>query len=184
MNSFDKFLLFISNNITRFIIMFGIILLILLIFNAVSLSNHCNQISAILNWKNTTSTINRKTHEVSDELKEEKVTPDTIREFQTNFLKSCSLHEVYAQLIPLFPLFGILGTVSGLMSQLVSRDVNALFNALEGALGSTVCGLIAAIILKAVDSIWSARKINETEIILDDYDKKLSNAVMLGNISE
>ena len=77
-----------------------------------------------------------------------------------------------------------MGTVAGIITQLSTKDLDKVFGSLHLALGSTFFGLIVAIILKIFDSLFSARIINETEIILDDYDKKVNNAVMLGNISE
>ena len=166
------------------IIISGLVLIVFMIGNYLSLLNHYKQINSVMNWKNTRTVINKKTKEVEDQSDSEKVTPDTIRELQTEFNKTVSWHEAFSQLIPVFPLFGILGTVAGLITQLSSKNLDTIFGSLKFALGSTFFGLIVAIILKILDSLCSARIINETEIILDDYDKKVNNAVMLGNISE
>ena len=183
MNSLTEFL---SASIIPVIGVLGLILLGLLIWNAFSLTSQYRQINAVMNWKNTTSVLSRTTFEMEDRTNGEKVTPDTIRELQTRFNSLCSFHEVIAQLIPLFPLMGILGTVSGMIGELNSTagDMTAMLGSLQGALNSTYWGLVFAIVLKFVDSVWPSRKISETEIILEDYDKKLNNAVMLGNIAE
>ena len=77
---------------------------------------------------------------------------------------------------------GILGTVSGLIMQLKGQDLDMLFNSLDTALSSTFWGLIAAIALKVI-STASAKLIEDTENILDDYDKKFENSLKLGNIT-
>ncbi len=167
------------------IIILGIILLILLVANHVSLINHNKQIKAIMNWKNRTSTINKKTMEVVESGQELRATPDDIREFETAFNNSCSWHEAFSQLIPLFPLFGILGTVAGLILKLSpDAGASALYDSMNLALGSTFTGLVFAIILKLYDALGPSRTINETEIIFGDYDKKVNTAVMFDNITE
>ncbi|MBR5375861.1 MAG: MotA/TolQ/ExbB proton channel family protein [Lachnospiraceae bacterium] len=185
MNS-DSGVSILSAGIIPLIVVLGLIIAVLLVWNGLSLTAHYKEINAVMNWKNTTSVLNRSTLEMEDQSKEETVTPDTIRQLQTRFNHSCSFHEVLSQLIPLFPLLGILGTVSGLIGQLNNTgvDTSVLLDSLKTALNSTYWGLIFAIVLKFLDSVWPSRKISETDIILEDYEKKLNNAVMLGNISE
>ena len=175
---------FFSGKMTFLIVVAGIALSALLVGNLVKLRFHYSQIKAIMAWKNKRTVLNKSTGEIEDQENLEKVTPDTIRELQTEFNKTCSWHEAFAQLIPLFPLFGIIGTVSGLILQLQAKDIDQLFQSLDSALGTTFWGLVFAIILKFIDALGPARTINETEIILDDYDKKLNNAIKLGNIEE
>ena len=175
---------FLSKHMNGMIVILGFMILFFMIMNSFRLWSHYKNIKSVLNWKNTRSVINKNTREVEDQSESEKVTPDTIRELQTEFNKECSFHEVLAQLIPIFPLFGILGTVAGIILQLRSQDIDSVFSSLDLALGSTFWGLVAAIILKAIDAVFSSRFINDTEIILDDYDKKFNNAIKLGNISE
>lgn len=181
MNSIYSFL---AGKMTAVIMILGVILLALLIGNLVQLRMHYRQIKSTMSWKNKKTVFNKSTGEVEDKSDAENVTPDTIRELQTDFNKTCSWHEAFAQLIPLFPLFGILGTVSGLILQLQSGDTSEMLKSLDIALGTTFWGLVFAIALKFIDAVGPARTINATEIILDDYDKKLNNAIKLGNIEE
>lgn len=181
MNSIYSFL---AGKMNVVIMILGVVLLALLVGNLVQLRMHYRQIKSTMSWKNKKSVFNKSTGEVEDKSDAENVTPDTIRELQTDFNKTCSWHEAFSQLIPLFPLFGILGTVSGLILQLQASDVDQMFKSLDTALGTTFWGLVFAIILKFIDAVGPARTINATEIILDDYDKKLNNAIKLGNIEE
>ncbi len=180
----DSIYSFLSGCMNFIIVVMGLALIFFIVGNWMALNNHYKQIKNVMNWKNTKTVFNKKTHEVEDLSAEEKVTPDTIRELQTAFNRTCSWHEAFAQLIPIFPLLGILGTVAGIILQLSSQDLNQVFNSLHLALGSTFWGLIVSIILKIIDALLSVRIINETEIILDDYEKKVDNAIRLGNISE
>ncbi len=173
-----------SKNMNGIIVILGLALMLALIWNSLTLKGYQNQLDAILNMNITTSKLSIKTQEMVDLTEQEHAKPDTIRMFQKDFNKACSLHEMFSQLIPLFPLFGILGTVSGLILQLVSNDINEVFSSLNVALGSTFWGIVFAIILKIIDSVFPARRINDTQIELENYDKKLSTAVMLGNITE
>ena len=175
---------FLSEYMNAIIVILGIVLFIFLVYNSMNLKGYQKQLQSILNWNSTTITLNMTTKEVEERTERERANPDTIREFQTNFSKACSMHDVFAQMIPLFPLFGILGTVSGLIGQLSAGDIDAVFSSLNVALGSTFWGLVFAIVLKFYDSVSPARRINDTQILLEDYDKKLNTAVMLGNISE
>ncbi len=167
------------------IVILGAILGVLLLGNLISIKGHYDQINSILNWKNRKSSLSKTTHEVVESSEEAKATPDDIRELETAFNKACSWHEAFSQLIPLFPLFGILGTVAGLILRLnADEGTNAMFASLNLALKSTFVGLVFAIGLKFFDTIGPAKKINETEIILEDYNKKINNAVMLDNIAD
>ena len=179
MNSIYSFL---AGKMNVIIVIFGVLLFALLVGNLVQLRWHYKQIVLTMSWKNTKTVINKNTGEVEEKSDSENITPDNIRVLQTAFNKTCSWHESFSQLIPLFPLFGILGTVSGLILQLQASDVNQMFESLDTALGTTFWGLVFAIILKFIDALGPARTINETEIVLDDYDKKFNNAIKLGNI--
>ena len=82
-------------------------------------------------------------------------------------------YDIISILIPLFPLFGILGTVSGLIAEIASNGSSeAIISSLNVALTSTLMGLIAAIILKLIESLGSQNEISQIENQLEDYSLK------------
>jgi len=174
--------MFIGNNMNATIIVVGLITLGFLVKNYIGLCNQNQFIKEAVNRKNTTSVMNKETKEIKDVETKEAVTPDTVRIYVTEFNKVVSKFNVLAQIIPIFPLLGIFGTVAGLISQLQAQDLDAMFASLDIALGSTFWGLLVAIILKVFVAFFSARTIEETEIMIEDYDKKFDNATKMGNV--
>ena len=179
---------FMSKNINVFIVILGIILGILLIGNYMFLVGHQSQVEAALNLTNEVTLYNTKTSEFQSKTTKERVTPDTVRGLEKKFNEITLRHAVYVQLIPLFPLFGILGTVAGLIFQINAisnpSQFEGLISSLNLSLYSTFWGLVFAIILKAIDALLPSRTINSIELLFEDYDKKLSNSIMLGNITD
>ncbi|MCR5788285.1 MAG: MotA/TolQ/ExbB proton channel family protein [Lachnospiraceae bacterium] len=163
---------------------FGIVMLVLLTANAAGLTSHKRRITDAMEGRRIRSTIKRGTLEVEDDELPDTVTPDTIRFYETDFNRDYSKYNVYAQLIPIFPLLGILGTVWGLVRQLVSGDIELMLASLNIALWSTLFGLIWAILLKFLAVICNARLVSDVEILLSDYEKKLTNAVRFNNIKD
>lgn len=160
----------------------GIAVLFFLIKNYIKLYTKKSFIHDAMNRKNKESYLNAATGEVEEREVKETVTPDTVRDYEKSFNEVVSGYNACTQFIPLFPLLGILGTVSGLVLQLKGQNIDEMFSSLDVALSSTYWGLIVTIILKVFATV-SAKLIEDTEIVLDDYDKKLDNSVKLGNIT-
>lgn len=173
---------FLSRFMVHIIILGGVVVLFFLIKNYIKLYNKKSFIHDAMNRKNKESYLNTATGEVEEREVSEAVTPDTIRDYEKSFNEVVSGYNACTQFIPLFPLLGILGTVSGLVLQLKANNIEDMFSSLDVALTSTFWGLIATIILKIFATV-SAKLIEDTEIVLDDYDKKLDNSVKLGNIT-
>lgn len=173
-----------ANIMVYFIIIAGIVIGVLLFLNYTHLSAHYGQINAALNWNKNKTMLNRKTKELENMVEAENVTPETIIRLETEFNEICSRHEMLSQLIPLFPLLGILGTVMGLMGQLTAGDISTMFRSLGGALNTTFVGLVCAIALKLIDTLLPGKVIYDTEVKLDNYQKLLTNSIQMNNISE
>lgn len=95
-----------------------------------------------------------------------------------DFNKAGSSYISYTQLIPVFPLLGLFGTICGLLpglSQMTTNDMTGLYGSLSVALVSTFFGLIASIILKLYIALKSSRIINDIECQLVEIDRKYEN---------
>ena len=167
------------------IIIFGVIIAIFLLANGLSLSSQKNKIAEALDRKNKIYKLNGELKEMEEKNDDNSsITPDTIRKYETDFNKKCSRHSVLIQFIPIFPLLGILGTVGGLMLEIQSSDIAGMMASLDTALGTTLLGLIFAIVLKFIEAVFPSRIIYDVEVMLDDFDKKLSMAEMFQNFKE
>ena len=170
---------FIAQYATQGIIVLGILIAVLLLANAVSLNNQKERIREILERRNKLYKYTkdlRGIEETDDD--SAAITPDTVRKYENEFNKKCSLHSVLVQIIPIFPLLGILGTVAGLMLELQSNDIAGMMASLDVALETTLWGLIFAILLKLIEAIFPSRIIYDVEVMLDNYDQKRDLAEM------
>lgn len=170
----------ISNHGDSFIICSAVLVFVLLMINGVILSNHKSRIKENLKLDNSLYSINFDTKSI-EEREDEKlvITPSAIRNFETKFNEACSYHDILAQMIPLFPLLGILGTVAGLMTMVdpsAKDNLQNLYVGMGSALSTTLYGLIAAIVLKFADALFNSRIINDVDVMIDDFDKKLELA--------
>lgn len=174
----------VGSSINYLIGLCGIAILVWMLLNASKLSSHRSLVEAALTMTNIKTIYNTQLHAFENDTQKEQVTPDTMREYEKTFNELSVTHATIASLIPVFPLLGILGTVVGLMQQSQGlSDVNVVIAGLDTALTSTFFGLIASIVLKLVDTFLPAKMISETELIFENYDKKLNTAIMLGNVS-
>lgn len=95
--------------------------------------------------------------------------------FCDDYQKDGRWYTAFSLIIQLFTLLGILGTVAGLF--LAMRDNNdwqsaeGMYEGVKFALSSTVLGIIAAIIFKAIDVILSSKYVN----YIDDGISRFQN---------
>lgn len=173
----------IGENINVIILLFGIVLTALIFVNGAKLSSHKNRIDEAVSRRNRKWGLDPADGSVVEEDDEDaSITPDTIRQYERDFNNSCAWHSVFSKLIPIFPLMGILGTVAGLMLESQAVDLEGMMSSIDVALSSTFFGLIFAILLKFVDAVYPSRIIEDVEVILDDYSKKLDLAEMIQKI--
>ncbi|MBR5508688.1 MAG: MotA/TolQ/ExbB proton channel family protein [Lachnospiraceae bacterium] len=176
---------FISNYANTGIVMLGVIVALLLMWNGITLSNHKSRIEEALKRRNNKYIFHTSTKVMEEEEDQDSaITPDTIRKYETDFNKACSWHSVLIQFIPVFPLLGILGTVAGLMLEVQSGSADKMMLSLNLALETTLFGLIFAILLKIIEAVFPSRVIYDVEVMLDDFDKKLSIADMFQKLKE
>ena len=106
-------------------------------------------------------------------------TPDAytweeILEYKEEFNKIDLIYSIFEQIVPIFPLLGILGTVAGLIQQLDNLD--QMRDALALSMSTTFWGLIAAIFLKVVDAILVSRTVNKMEQYFDTFEQNYQMA--------
>ncbi|MBR1476449.1 MAG: MotA/TolQ/ExbB proton channel family protein [Lachnospiraceae bacterium] len=170
----------IKENINLVILLFGALLTALLLFNGSKLSSHKSRIEEAVSRRNKKWAVNPIDGAVIDEDDEDaSITPDTIRQYERDFNKDCAMHNVFSQLIPVFPLMGILGTVAGLMLETNAADIEGMMASVDTALSSTFFGLVFAILLKIIDAVFPSKIIEDVEVMLDDYSKKIDIADMI-----
>ncbi len=175
----------ISNYGVETIIVIGVITFGGLFLNGQALSTQKGRIKDVLERKNKKYNVNSNSKEIEETDDESvSITPDTIRKYETGFNKKCSIHSVLVQIIPIFPLLGILGTVAGLMLQIQSSDIESMLASLDVALTTTLVGLIFAIALKFFDALFPSRIIYDVEVMMDDFDKKINIAEMFENFKD
>ena len=161
------------------IICLGIALFLAMYKNYTVLSGHKNQINELITRQNRRYRTNQDTHELEEiDDEDSSVTPDTIRKHENDFDKSNSWHNVFAQLIPVFPLMGVLGTVWGLVQEVGADNIEKMLSSLNTAMTTTLSGLIFAIALKIFDAFCPSKTINDVDVMLEDYYKKLDFAKM------
>ncbi len=173
---------FLANHISVIINVGGVLLTLVLAWNYTRLLSHRNTIMEAVNRKNTNSYYNKNTGELEDRDISEAVTPDTIRNYERRFNADVSNFNAFSQIIPVFPLLGILGTVAGLIMLMMQEGVEAISLSMDVALRSTFWGLVWTIALKIFIALFSKKVIDDTEVTLEDYDKKFNNSYMQGNI--
>ncbi len=185
---------FLGTWIDKIIIAAAIAMVIGLVVNSIRIGAARERVKSALN-NDVRSHFDPETHEVTEKQVASEVNPDTIRRQQTEFGIHRTWYEVLSQLISLFPLLGILGTVSGLIQNLnaapaaaagadaVQSVMDQLVSGMSVAMNSTYWGLIAAIVLKLIATTVPGRLISETENLFEDYDKRFTNATIYKDVT-
>ena len=177
----DAIILVIDKAINPIIIVGGIAVLVFLIMIADKLKKLKQGIDEKLYGnKQGVSYVNPETLAL-EQRKTASVKREALYPLKKEFNDLCSKYLAVAQFIPIFPLLGILGTVAGLMQLVTSAGLEQLYGSLDIAMSSTLYGLIAAIVLKAVEAAVVVKTINDIETMLNDYEIKFQDSQMLQN---
>lgn len=106
-----------------------------------------------------------------------------LEENREAYNKLYSRYSVASQLIGLFPLLGILGTVLGLISSDLT-DIDSLVAGLTEALRTTLWGLVAAIVLKGADAVVPGKLVNDIDAKFDTVDAAIERLSLENIIKE
>lgn len=98
-----------------------------------------------------------------------------INDIRQAYGKITPRHNASAQIVSLFPLLGLLGTVCGLIPSLANAEAEVLQEALTSnmtlALISTFLGLVAAIVLKLHLTMVTAQNVDQVDDFFEDIDR-------------
>lgn len=181
---------FISSNINLIIVVVGIALVIAIMKNWLDLAMDKRRIEDALNIKNISFAGNKKSKTVEIKEGDEAIAPIAFVTYEEDFSTHLASYNVISQIISIFPLFGILGTVAALILQLntetdeASDFMRLMINNMGTALGSTFFAILIAIILKTAASIGLLKKIGAIEAMLDNHEKIRSLAKEQAEIFE
>ena len=100
-----------------------------------------------------------------------------VNDKKAEFDTICAKYTVSSMIIPVFPLLGILGTVAGLIKELgAASNPELIYSALGVAMWSTFWGLIAAIVLKIVETVTVQSHIGVIENYFSNYDQSFTDS--------
>ena len=173
----------ISAIITPAIILLTAVMLVAVIFNYTKLKDHLHTISNALNGKEVKRKVDSR-GKVTEMTREIAADVDTIHAYENKYNDSRAAYETISQLIPVFPLMGILGTVAGIMGQTNAPNSSEIVGSLNVALGSTLWGLIASISLKLIITLLNGRVVNSVDNMLDAYDTTIRTRGILSSIRD
>ncbi len=98
-----------------------------------------------------------------DYREDEWIDVEELKNNKEEYFKQYAAYVSASQMIAIFPLLGILGTVFGLASTGNMESVSTMLDGLTMALWTTIVGLIASIILKLYDSMAPGKMVNLIE---------------------
>lgn len=153
------------------ILIFALVVLAMLIIVARKLSDHARLVSEKLFSMKSTGVKQSRALDLKQRamavVKREDLYP-----LRKTYDEIYSQYNTWSQMIPIFPLLGILGTVAGLILQVMSQDAQLIYQSLHLALSSTLYGILAAIVLKIVEAACVQKHINDIDSMLSDYEIK------------
>ena len=179
----DAILKFINDDINVIIIFVGIFVFAGLLVCAIVLTNERHMLEEMTAGKRVRTVVNPDTLAATQEHYTTVTREDTDTRRQ-HFNRWCSYYSVFAGLIGILPLMGILGTVAGLILNVRAQDLEAVFASLNTALSSTLLALFFAIVLKIFDSFGTSRIIFQIDTLFDDYDRRFRDAIDMGNLGQ
>lgn len=165
------------------ILVFGIIDLVYLIKNALDLGKIYNKFDREI--KKTQIVYEERMNNATGQMSKynsRKVWYDIgrLNENRDNYNDVYASYVATSQFVSVFPLLGILGTVSGLVFGGSLDDIETLYEGLSMALFTTFIGLICAIVLKIFDLLWAGKLISLIDSEFDDAESAIHRQIVAG----
>ena len=171
---------FFKDYINLIICSFGIGILMWMFIMYGKLSSHKKSLEELLDSKTVESRMNQETEKQEIVEISKEVRPEDVYKKESQYRSTLAWNNIILQLIPVFPLLGILGTVAALMTMMGGEDAAAtMMDSLGVALSSTLLGLIASIILKIMISFLNLKCIDDIESKFKVYYEGLKKDLAL-----
>ena len=163
------------------IIVVSVGVLIRLIISCIKLSKINNKFETINVTKSTYGEkVNVAGEIIKQEYSENIIDQSELEKNRANYFKEYASYVVCSQLIAIFPLLGILGTVWGLVMGGIDADM--ILEGLATALYTTLAGLIASIFLKFFDAVFVGRMINLIDAEFEKADAIINRQIIRAEI--
>ena len=125
----------------------------------------------------------------NEDLNLENVTSSTIEskdinDWKTEYDRLSTRYNTWTELIPVFPLAGIFGTVSGLIGLVNSADPMKMIDSLGVAMTSTWLALVVTIVLKIYVAASTSRKLYMCDVGYESFVRYKEDSYKSGNIKE
>ena len=165
------------------IIVFGIFVFIMLYRLGLDLDEQNRRFEDCFKIK-----INMKDGVFNEDMNLENVTSSTIEskdinDWKTEYDALCTRYNTLTELIPVFPLAGIFGTVSGLIG-MAGSDPSKMLDYLGVAMTSTWFALIITIALKIYVAISTSKKLYMCDVGYESFVRYKEDSYKSGNIKE
>ena len=114
---------------------------------------------------------------------ENKIDRNLLEKTRESYYREYASYVVMSQLIALFPLLGIFGTVLGLIMGDIS-DLDTMLGGLSMAMWTTLVGLVCSIILKAIDAVAVGKRVNLIDAEFEKADSVINRQLIKSEISK
>lgn len=168
--------------IVGLIIVFFVVVLCKLIISSSSLAKISDRFEVINAVTKSTydERVNLAGEIIKKEYSENIIDQAELEKNRDNYYLEYSNYVVCSQIIAIFPLLGILGTVFGLVMGGIDADM--LLEGLSTALYTTLAGLVASIILKFIDAVFVGKKINLIDAKFEKADAIINRQIIRSEI--
>lgn len=183
---FGKFLVSIIHPINALIVILGVFVFLALMGKNRSLKDIIGKVSDAYRETKTKTRINSETLAIVSS-QEQNLDVNIMDDLVEEFNAIGSEYLTWVQLISIFPLLGLLGTIIGLIPGLeavAQQNLEPLYSSLNTALFSTFWGLLVAIVLKIYVAFGPSKCISDIENKFAENDRKFNLMATFHRVNE